>query len=207
MKLYFVRHGHKTETFDNDIEGFPNHELTALGREQAVLTGRRLSNIKFDHIFSSDLVRAKKTASYIALGRSNMAVQTDPRLREIHMGITHTMTDEEIKQSHPDFHRDYHERSYDFTYPEGESASDVVERVMNFIDTFEDDDAEHVCFVCHGGTIRVMMAHFMDIPQHKRFNLHPSHCGISVVDYDKATRKAQVLTINEFQHLGDTMTL
>lgn len=55
--------------------------LTELGITQAKETGEKLKHIKFDAIFSSDLVRAKKTAEIIKFDRELM-IETSHLLRE-----------------------------------------------------------------------------------------------------------------------------
>lgn len=65
MKLYFIRHG---ETYLNKykkMQGWADAPLTQSGEEVAVLTGKRLEDIKFAGVYSSDLGRTIKTAQII----------------------------------------------------------------------------------------------------------------------------------------------
>lgn len=65
MKLYFIRHG---ETYLNKykkMQGWADAPLTPSGEEVAILTGKRLENIKFAGVYSSDLGRTIKTAQII----------------------------------------------------------------------------------------------------------------------------------------------
>lgn len=63
-RIYLMRHGH-VDYFSpeviasGDFEGVP---LTALGRDQAVATGRALAHVPFDRVLCSGLNRTRETA-------------------------------------------------------------------------------------------------------------------------------------------------
>lgn len=65
FNLYLVRHG---ETYLNKyarMQGWSNAPLTDKGISDGYAAGERLSNIRFDAAYSSDLQRAINTAEYI----------------------------------------------------------------------------------------------------------------------------------------------
>lgn len=118
--IYFV-HG---TTFDNaskKCSGWKQVELTELGKEQAVNLGKVNSNIKFDVIFTSDLIRAIDSAN---LAFPNVKKIQDFRLRECNYGDL----DGEDK------HLIIYENHINEKFPNGESLKDVEKRVQNFID-------------------------------------------------------------------------
>ena len=61
--VYFVRHGQTVWNVENKICGATDIELTALGHEQAIETGKKIleKKIEADVILYSPLVRAKDT--------------------------------------------------------------------------------------------------------------------------------------------------
>ena len=61
MELYIIRHGQTFSNIKNIIQGQTEGELTELGKKQASLLGKKLSKIKFNEIYCSDLNRAKQT--------------------------------------------------------------------------------------------------------------------------------------------------
>ena len=66
--VYFVRHGQTVWNVENKICGATDIELTALGHEQAIETGKKIleKKIEADVILYSPLVRAKDTALHIS---------------------------------------------------------------------------------------------------------------------------------------------
>ena len=108
-------------------------QLTEVGKNQAHLTGKHLSKINFDVIYSSDLKRANETAEIIASYQpSELSVTVDPRIREIDMGIFHTFSEDQVKSNYPKFYTEFLKKEKDFKYPHGESGDDVKNRVLDF---------------------------------------------------------------------------
>ncbi|QIL50673.1 phosphoglycerate mutase family protein [Weissella coleopterorum] len=65
VTLYLVRHGQTYFNIYNKLQGWSNSPLTGKGIQNALDTGRRLSDIKFVAAFCSDTTRAEDTAELI----------------------------------------------------------------------------------------------------------------------------------------------
>ena len=66
MNIYIIRHGQNTRESVLNFDGYPDAELTEIGLKQAHLTGRHLSKVCFNEIYSSDLKRAVQTSEIIS---------------------------------------------------------------------------------------------------------------------------------------------
>ena len=118
--IYFV-HG---TTYDNASEkcsGWKQVGLNELGKEQAKSLGEVTKNLKFDVIFTSDLIRAIDSAN-IAWPK-HKKVQ-DRRLRECNYG------DYDGKSKNLVIYEDHIENPF----PKGESLKDVEKRIAEFIE-------------------------------------------------------------------------
>lgn len=83
--FYVVRHG-KTEWNNKGlVQGHKDSHLTTEGEEQAHELKDEFSDIQFDLAFSSDLLRAKRTAEIIALEKK-LAITATELLRERSFG-------------------------------------------------------------------------------------------------------------------------
>ncbi|MTI66996.1 MAG: histidine phosphatase family protein, partial [Firmicutes bacterium] len=100
-------------------------------------------------------------------------------IREIHMGVFHTFSEDQIKSEYPEFYYDYIKKEKDFCYPNAESGEDVQQRVINFLRSFDSKKLKNICVVCHGGVIRSIIAKILELPQYKRFNFYP--CIVELV--------------------------
>ena len=84
--IYLVRHGQSTWNEEHRWAGQADPPLTDLGRLQAKMACSRLEEIGFRWVTSSDLIRARETASFIA---SELGIELAPpvsELKERHYG-------------------------------------------------------------------------------------------------------------------------
>lgn len=120
-KLKYFVHGTTYDNASKKCSGWKQVELNELGKEQAANLGKVNSDIKFDVIFTSDLVRAIESAN---IAFSNALKIQDKRLRECNYGDL----DGEDK------HLIVYENHIDEPFLNGESLKDVEKRIRSFID-------------------------------------------------------------------------
>lgn len=83
--FYIVRHGETGWNAQKKVQGHTDIPLNKEGENQAKSLAEKLSKTTFDLVFSSDLLRAKRTAQIITLEKQ-LAIQTTEALREIRWG-------------------------------------------------------------------------------------------------------------------------
>jgi len=86
LQVYLVRHGETEWNAARRIQGQSDSPLTAKGIFQAQQVAERMRHEGITHVISSDLGRTRHTAEIIA-DVCGCEVVTEPRLRELHMGI------------------------------------------------------------------------------------------------------------------------
>ena len=69
MKIYIMRHGETKWNKRSKLQGQVDIPLAPKGIEQAQMTAEGMKEIPFDHIFSSPLKRAYKTAQIVRMDR------------------------------------------------------------------------------------------------------------------------------------------
>jgi len=85
-RVFLVRHGETLWNQEQRCQGFTDIDLSEKGLEQAEKLARYFANlVHLEAIYSSDLIRARKTAEAIAR-RQRLEVRIDPRLRELNQG-------------------------------------------------------------------------------------------------------------------------
>ena len=134
--IYFV-HGTTYDNASKKCSGWKQVELNDLGKEQAANLGKINKNIKFDVIFTSDLIRAIDSVN-IAFP-SVMKIQ-DKRLRECNYGDLDGKDKSLI----------IYEEHIDDAFPNGESLKDVEKRIRSFIkDVIEKYKGKTIGIVAH----------------------------------------------------------
>lgn len=83
--IYLIRHGETDWNKEGKLQGHVDIALNEKGKEQAKQLHEMLKEINFSAIYSSDLSRAKETASIVRGSRTLEIIET-PELRERSMG-------------------------------------------------------------------------------------------------------------------------
>ncbi len=125
--IYFV-HGTTYDNASKKCSGWKQVELNELGKEQAKNLRNVTSDIKFDIIFTSDLIRAIDSAN-IAFPNVNRI--QDKRLRECNYGDLDGQDKNLI----------IYENHIDVAFPNGESLKDVEKRVCEFVNYIKEEYA------------------------------------------------------------------
>ena len=208
-EILLIRHGDAaalTPACFSADKNLPDPDLTALGRHQAGLAGRRLASAGIGRIWSRDLKRAAGTAE--AIGRhADVAVELHPAFREIDMGRLHHCGWADILREDPDFHDRSHSHLEDLPYPGGESGGDVRDRAMKALLEIAERGPDRVAVVTHGDVIRVLVCAALGIGQEKRFLIGPpENTSITTLRYYRKLRQFTVYALNDAGHLNAGQT-
>jgi len=165
MRLYLVRHGEAQWNAERRFMGQEDSPLTARGKAQAVAVAERFRDEAVDLLVSSDLGRARSTASRIgdSCGRD---VHLDPRLRERHVGVLQGLRVEEAKERFPDAFAELRQLGASFRIPGGESAEQIEARLQSFLDemcTYSPETT--VVAVTHGAILMTFLRMVLSIPR------------------------------------------
>ncbi len=126
------RHGQTAWNLQRRFQGQLDIELDDLGRAQAARAAALLAGFSPSAIVSSDLVRARETAQALA-DVTGLPVATDPRLREIDVGVWQGLTFEEVAERFPVEAADWRDGG-DGRRGGGESLVEVGERAVAAVD-------------------------------------------------------------------------
>ena len=152
MRILLIRHGRQNSPLCNvDVP------LSEEGRAQADLLGERLKHEGIDVVWSSGLCRAVETADRIneAL-KVKRVIRED--LKEISFGDLEGLADPVIAERFGSFLSQRKKMEQDLPYPGGESAADVVKRVLPVMDEILASGDRTVAVVTHGGVIMSMLS-------------------------------------------------
>ncbi len=199
MELYLIRHGESFKSaaeYYDDIKKTMNPPLTEKGVFQAKKLADKLSAVRFDSIYTSDLTRALNTATIINEKICTEIVIT-PQFREIDMGDIYIKS----WNDYPDIYDMWKQHKDDIPYPNGENGADVWKRCRQEIDCITTNSYERAAIICHGGTIRSIVCGILDIPQQKRFffGYPPENCSVSIIKHENG--QFNLHTFNDYSHI------
>lgn len=172
MKLYLIRHGESETNLAGHYTGWAQVNLTSKGVKDAEGVRPILEKIKFDKIFSSDLIRAMKTAETAIPG---CTYETTPLLREINVGnLAHK----------PFLPHDAPERELmvdGFKSFDGESNAEFRARTTEFLDKVKALGCENVAAFTHAGFLRTTLSIIFSANVNT-MNIVCSNCAVVILE-------------------------
>jgi probable phosphoglycerate mutase len=200
MKLIAVRHGETEWNRAQREMGQMNSPLTALGIQQAQAIARRLSQVSFAALYSSDLGRAMQTAEMISEA-SHMPVTVDVGLRERALGIFEGLTVDEMRQKYPRERADFERHDPDYAMPGGESARQRLERGSRALTAIaERHPGQTVVAVTHGGVMTGFFEFVVGMGPGDGETFYRGNCSYNSFEY--ADGKWHLETWNDTTHLA-----
>jgi broad specificity phosphatase PhoE len=144
IEVVFETHSLSTDNERGIATGWLDGALSERGRELAEELGRRRRAEPPAAVFTSDLARAVETAE-IAFGGSGIPIYRDARLRECNYGDLNGLPGDLVAAQ---------QRAHlEAPFVDGESYSDVVERVRSFLyDLAHAWDGARVLVIGHSAT-------------------------------------------------------
>lgn len=156
MEILLIRH--TSVNIDKDIcYGFSDVDLSSDFQFELNLIKSKLNGIKDYTFYSSPLSRCSILAE--SLSNSNYAV--DNRLKEMNFGEWELTSWNDINESDL---QQWIEEFVNFKCPDGESFIELYDRAVNFYLELLKREHKKVAIITHGGVIRSIIAHLLDIP-------------------------------------------
>ena len=180
-----LRHGQTVLSIESRFSGLGSDpELTAEGREQARVTGERLTGHAFDAIITSPLRRARQTAEVVsAIAAGGGAPVVEDGIRETDFGAWEGLTFAEVGRTWKD---ELAAWLADPTVapPGGESFVDTDERVGEAIEALRERyPAQRLLVVSHVTPIKLLVRRALDAPMSALYRMHLELASITTIDW------------------------
>jgi len=172
--LVLIRHGETEWNKTGRYQGHADSPLTPRGMAQARAVAQVLEGETFDAFYSSDLGRAKHTATIIAdkLGRRFL---TDSRLREQHYGLMQGHDGKAARELDPGFFESLAHGDADYAPKGGESRRQRHQRAITALsDIAEQHSGGLALIITHGGIVDSLFRETLGIPfeSPRRYSLY-----------------------------------
>lgn len=162
--FFIVRHGETTWNVAKLLQGHQDSPLTDKGVMQVKELAQQFATIHFDHVFSSDLMRAKRTAELLTIAKQ-LAINTTHLLRERSFGKYEGKPREMFQAENEELIKQYEALSqneqWKFKYGDDmESSEEIVTRLLTFLrETAVTYEGKTILIVTHGGVLRTLLQH------------------------------------------------
>ena len=158
-QIYLIRHGETDWNAKGLLQGQSDIPLNKEGEKQTIEAAKKhFKKIKFAAIFSSDLVRAKRTAEIIALEKK-MAVETSVLIRERDFGPFEGKHWQEVEKELRMSIKEFRILSDEVAKKLGiESDEKIMERFLRFLrEVAVAYRGKNILIVTHGSVMRVFL--------------------------------------------------
>lgn len=169
LKLYIVRHGETEWNVIKRFQGQLNTPLTEKGMEKLRKTGKKLENVLFDEVYTSELGRTVASAEII-LNENNgyknnkLELQKLAELNEVYFGVWQGLTYEEVFLKYPEEANNYfyNVKNYNAENVEAENLKDALERFLKGINKILNRHKSGNILVVTHGTVFEMFINYVE---------------------------------------------
>jgi 2,3-bisphosphoglycerate-dependent phosphoglycerate mutase len=164
VSLVLVRHGQSQWNEKNLFTGWKDPDLTEKGEKEAKEAGLALkeSGYKFDIMFTSVLLRAKRTGKLILeqMGQEDLKTFENEALNERNYGDLAGLNKDDARKKWGEDQVHKWRRSFDIAPPGGESLKMTAERVLPY---FEETilpllkEKSDILVAAHGNSLRALV--------------------------------------------------
>ncbi len=165
-RLVLVRHGQTAWNLEGRAQGHLDVSLDETGRAQAAAAAPYLAALAPAALWSSDLARARETASYVEAA-TGLTAATDRRLREFDVGERAGLTVAEFAEKFPEEYAVWSAGHITGGVPGAESVADVTARMVPALREILGavGPGETAMVVAHGACIKVSLLSLMGLDE------------------------------------------
>jgi broad specificity phosphatase PhoE len=186
QQVWIVRHGETAWSLSGQHTGRTDIPLTGHGEQQARALRARLSQHAFARVFTSPLIRARRTSELAGFG--DRAELLDD-LMEWHHGAYEGRRTAEIRAERPDW------SLFEHGCPGGEHLSDVTVRAERVIALAREVKGDVLLFA-HRDIFRVLGARWVLLDSLEARRLYLDAASVSVLSFDHGPNEPIIRSLN-----------
>jgi broad specificity phosphatase PhoE len=185
LEVILVRHGATDWNIQGRCQGTTDRELSETGVRQAKVVAANLRERKISAVYSSGLLRARRTAQVISEPHG-LPLRIEHDLRELDHGALEGLTFDEIKERYPDFIQKWRTEPAELQVPGGERLREVQGRALAGLQRIAGDHQQNdtLIVVSHNFPILGIICHITGthLNNYRDFRLDP--CGHTRLYWD-----------------------
>ena len=196
LRLYLIRHGEIELAAKGKLIGQTDVALSERGVEQARRLAEKLSSVRLDAVYSSDLRRACHTAEIIA-ERNQANVQQSVTWREIDMGAWEGRTLSSLNDEAQEQVALLFDDPASFEYPDGESFAEFTVLIKWALDQLLLAHPHgNVALVAHGGVCRAIIGGVLGMPMRNWLRLAQDYGCLNVITWYELHPMLELLNLS-----------
>ena len=203
--IYLIRHAEAEGNLYRRIHGWYDALVTDNGFRQIAALERRFQDVQVDAVYSSDLYRTMATARAVYLPKG-LEVRTDPRLREINMGVWEDVPWGEAYHFHQEQMVRFNRTDPSWQIPGSEGFGAAGERVCRALTDIALAHPDQTAAVfSHGTAIRQALSRLKGVaPEDWHTQPHGDNTSVTCLAFENG--RFHVVYEVDNSHLGDDLS-
>jgi len=203
MIIHLIRHGQTAYNDKSIFRGQLDIPLNSYGISQAESIGKTLRVIGFDAIYTSPLIRAKKTAEIINKYQDKkFSINVEYNFTDLNYGRWQAKSHEEVKNNYPKLYYEWETSPYNTQIPGGESLYDAQKRSWNGLKNLIDNSKDKIiCIVSHRVINKLLISKILGIPKTGFWKIRQDTGCINIIEY--SNKKFTVIKLNYNANTSD----
>ena len=183
--IYLIRHAEAEGNLYRIVQGNRDSALTDRGWRQVHALERRFAGVTIDAVYTSDLYRARATATAVSKPRG-LSAQGVPDLREICVGEWEGLTFGEIARRDAQMLENFGKRMEEWRVAGAETPQGVLDRAWKFVSRVAaENDGKTIAVVSHGYILRLLLSKVEGMTLAETGNVpHGDNTAVSLLEYD-----------------------
>ncbi|MEO8276276.1 MAG: histidine phosphatase family protein [Thermoanaerobaculia bacterium] len=201
MNLYLLRHGQTAASRENRFTGSSNPPLTPVGAAMAESFASAYSELEWQAVYTSPLLRARQTAEPL-VRRLGVEPIVENGLAEIGYGEWEGLTAEEARERGPAAYDYWAHDVASRGAPGGETAFAVAARAMRVVEQIRTHyESGNVLVVSHKATLRIVACALLGLDV-RLFRERLTMPVASVTMFVVAPKSTQLTLFSDRSHLS-----
>lgn len=202
-KLYIIRHCEAIGNAQRLFQGTIDLDISETGAKQLEFLKERFKDIHIDRIYSSPLIRTRKTAAAVADGK-NLQIEICPGLIELCGGILEGKPTKEYFSANPILAEQWNEHPQDFFPEGGEAMRHAYERIWDtVIKLVKENKNKSIAVATHGGVTRCLICRLQNGSiEHLKNTPWTENTAISLIEFDDKLNP-DLKFFNDYSHVPD----
>lgn len=196
--IFLVRHAETEDNLVNKVAGsMVDSDLTEKGVEQAKQLRERLSQERFDAVYSSPMGRAMKTAKLS--NPDGLEIRTDNGLVEKDFGKIDGMTWSDVNNKWPGLEAKYRATGELPGIKGVEGFEEAQDRIHSTLKRMaEENQGKKVLVFSHGTIIRMLLSKLMGKNKSESMSITIKNCAITILNYENGEFKVKDWNYDSF---------
>ena len=202
-EIYMVRHCEAMGNVKRLFQGTSDFDISETGEKQLEYLKNRFKDIKLDKVYTSPLIRARKTALAV-IGDRDLEPIDEKGLIELDGGIVEGKPFVETFNSIPGLADTWDNHPEDFAPEGGEKMRDAYERIWNTVKKIAaENKGKAVACTTHGGVTRCLLCRLLkgDITKLKEMPWS-ENTAVTLIRFDD-NLNPEVVFYNDTSHLPE----